>query len=87
MQPKRLANQASNTVALHRVARGLHRNGEPQARTAFLVCTHRQAEKTVPEAPTVGVNRIEFPLAAQAPLLRMSQSLPARKDEVQVGEL
>ena len=87
MQPKRLAHEASNTVALHRVARGLHRHREPQARTAFLVCTHRQAEKPIPEAPAVGVNRIEFALAAQAPLLRMSQSLPARWDEVQVGEL
>ena len=87
MQPKRLADHASNAIALDGIASRLYRNGQPQTRPAFLIDVRRDAEEAVPEAPPVCINRVEFALPAQAPLLGVSQPLPLGRNEYQVREL
>ena len=67
-QAERLAHQAAQAIALHRVSRGFHRNGQAHARMRETIGFDAQAKEPVVDAPTGSIDRVELELAAQAQL-------------------
>ena len=67
-QPECLAYQAPQAIALHGVAGGFYRHCQSDTRMSESIRFHAQREEAIVDATTIGVDRIELQLAAQASL-------------------
>ena len=75
MQPERLTHDAPDPITFDRAPRHFGRYRETEPRTACIIAARGHSEKTVPEAPSPCVQRLEVRLAAQPPFRWKSESL------------
>jgi hypothetical protein len=73
VQPERLTNRTTNTIALDGAARVLDRNGQPEARPANIIRHRSHCEKSITKPPSARIGGLEIGFAPQATLRGMSK--------------